>query len=424
MGRNYFLTTTYLVNHINSAVLTNSNDSSDTIDVTQYITFSDNSFSDNSNYGSLLYYDDVLQPYYDSKEYVMTIEVEYSNIVPVFTFGTRLELRPGVNPHNSYSVSLGLDNIVDRELSFAQGKGNSIDNRYSVALGVGNTIEQRVVGNGRDYSFAIGKDNKVYGGENVAIGINNTVYSDNGFAFGVQNQATANSFAIGRRNNANRNSLGDISRCSVAIGDGATSTGDGSVALNDATAEGMNSIACNRSYACGINSCTLGKYNVVDSSNQYAVIVGNGSSSSRSNALTLDWSGNLEASGNVVGLGVKTIYEPGDTISDTMWLVGTVTNGKKDIYVHIPISKPIASANSGASNMVSATKLDIVYRQNGAYHWGAGNGPADALSYIADARVTAGGINVKLSKTSWNNDASIVNNESASVYVDFAFVVL
>ena len=58
MGRNYFLTTTYLVNYINSAVLTNSNDSSDTIDVTQYITF-----SDNSSYGSILYYDDVLQPY-------------------------------------------------------------------------------------------------------------------------------------------------------------------------------------------------------------------------------------------------------------------------------------------------------------------------------------------------------------------------
>lgn len=302
MGRNYFLTTTYLVNYINSAVLTNSNDSSDTIDVTQYITF-----SDNSSYGSLLYYDDVLQPYYDSKEYVMTIEVEYSNIVPVFTFGTRLELEPGISPHNSYSVSLGLDNIVNRELSFAQGKGNSIDNRYSVALGVGNTIEQWVVGNGRDYSFAVGKDNNVYGGENVAIGINNTVYSDNGFAFGMQNQATANSFAIGRRNNANRNSLGDISRCSVAIGDGATSSGDGSVALNNATAEGINSIACNRSYACGINSCTLGKYNVADSNNLYAVIVGNGSSSSRSNALTLDWSGNLNVAGNVNGVDIANL---------------------------------------------------------------------------------------------------------------------
>lgn len=302
MGKNYFLTTSETINYINSAVLTNINNSNNTIDVAQYITF-----ADNSNYGSNLYYDDALQTYYDSQNYELTIEYEYSEIVPTFTFGTRNERDAQVLPHNSYSVSFGLDNIVDREVSFAHGKDNSIDNRYSVALGVGNTIEQWVVGNGRDYSFAIGKDNNVYGGENVAIGINNTIYSDNGFAFGMQNQATANSFAIGRRNNANRNSLGNISRCSIAVGDGATSTGDGSVALNDATAKGINSIACNRSYACGINSCTLGKYNVADFNNLYAVIVGNGSSSARSNALTLDWSGNLNVAGNVNGVDIANL---------------------------------------------------------------------------------------------------------------------
>jgi len=302
MGKNYFLTTSETINYINSAVLTNINNSNNTIDVAQYITF-----ADNPNYGSNLYYDDALQTYYDSQNYELTIEYEYSEIVPTFIFGTRNESDAEVLPHNSYSVSFGLDNIVDREVSFAHGKDNSIDNRYSVALGVGNTIEQGAYGNGEDYSFAIGKDNNVYGGENVAIGINNTIYSDNGFAFGMQNQATANSFAIGRRNNANRDSLGDISRCSVAIGDGATSSGDGSVALNNATAEGINSIACNSSYASGINSCTLGKYNVGDSNNLYAVIVGNGSRSSRSNALTLDWSGNLNVAGNVNGVDIANL---------------------------------------------------------------------------------------------------------------------
>ena len=302
MGKNYFLTTSETINYINSAVLTNINNSNNTIDVAQYITF-----ADNPNYGSNLYYDDALQTYYDSQNYELTLEYEYSEIVPTFIFGTRNESDAEVLPHNSYSVSFGLDNIVDREVSFAHGKDNSIDNRYSVALGVGNTIEQGVYGNGEDYSFAIGKDNAIKGGENVAIGINNTIYSDNGFAFGMQTQVTANSFAIGRRNNANRDSLGDISRCSVAVGDGATSTGDGSVALNNATAKGINSIACNSSYARGINSCTLGKYNVIDFSNQYAVIVGNGSSSSRSNAMTLDWSGNLEVAGNVNGVDIANL---------------------------------------------------------------------------------------------------------------------
>ena len=42
----------------------------------------------------------------------------------------------------------------------------------------------------------------------------------------------------------------------------------------------------------------LGKYNIKDSSGEHALIVGNGSSdSARSNALTVDWDGNVEASG-------------------------------------------------------------------------------------------------------------------------------
>ena len=42
----------------------------------------------------------------------------------------------------------------------------------------------------------------------------------------------------------------------------------------------------------------LGKYNVVDANDQYAVIIGNGTSdSNRSNALTVDWDGNTTAKG-------------------------------------------------------------------------------------------------------------------------------
>lgn len=54
----------------------------------------------------------------------------------------------------------------------------------------------------------------------------------------------------------------------------------------------------------------LGKYNTVDSNNTYAVIVGNGSSNSnRSNALTVDWSGNVATSGKVTG--TNTVSEEG-----------------------------------------------------------------------------------------------------------------
>lgn len=52
--------------------------------------------------------------------------------------------------------------------------------------------------------------------------------------------------------------------------------------------------------AASPNQVVLGRYNVVDTQNRYTLIVGNGTDDShRSNALTLDWSGNLSISGSM-----------------------------------------------------------------------------------------------------------------------------
>ena len=51
-------------------------------------------------------------------------------------------------------------------------------------------------------------------------------------------------------------------------------------------------------YATSDNQSAFGKFNVQDSNNDYAFIIGNGSdSANRSNALTVDWSGNVMAQG-------------------------------------------------------------------------------------------------------------------------------
>lgn len=51
--------------------------------------------------------------------------------------------------------------------------------------------------------------------------------------------------------------------------------------------------------ASGQYSHVQGKFNIEDTTNTYAHIVGNGSSSARSNAHTLDWDGNAWFKGNV-----------------------------------------------------------------------------------------------------------------------------
>ena len=75
--------------------------------------------------------------------------------------------------------------------------------------------------------------------------------------------------------------------CSHAEGSNTTASGDYS------HAEGSNTIA-NGNY-----SHAQGKFNVEDTSNKYAHIVGNGSTSKQSNAHTLDWNGNAWFAGNI-----------------------------------------------------------------------------------------------------------------------------
>ena len=62
---------------------------------------------------------------------------------------------------------------------------------------------------------------------------------------------------------------------------------------NNSHAEGQNTIAS------GVSSHAQGKFNIEDTENKYAHIVGNGSSGARSNAHTLDWDGNAWYAGSV-----------------------------------------------------------------------------------------------------------------------------
>lgn len=86
--------------------------------------------------------------------------------------------------------------------------------------------------------------------------------------------------------------------------EGRSSTASGSVSH----AEGTDTVASGiRSHASGYgtiakgdNQTVIGKYNIEDTSSKYAFIVGNGTSSARQNALTVDWNGNIEANGKAL----------------------------------------------------------------------------------------------------------------------------
>lgn len=166
----------------------------------------------------------------------------------------------------SYATAKGQNSI-------AGGNGSKAQGQNSIALGYNNTVN-------RDYSFAIGGINTVsntspYGAG--ALGYNNTC---NG-AWG--------SIAIGYYNTCN-GSYG-----SIAIGNNNEIT---SSAENGALASGYYTIA-NKNY-----QQVFGKYNIKDESSSESenklFIIGNGSSANtRSNAFTLDWSGNANFAGTI-----------------------------------------------------------------------------------------------------------------------------
>lgn len=125
--------------------------------------------------------------------------------------------------------------------------------------------------------------------ENTAIGSNST-------AFGIDTTASGS--------------------CSHAEGYGTTASG------GDSHAEGANSEASGANShtegygtkASSTNQHVQGRYNIEDSSNTYADIIGNGTNKKRSNAATVDWSGNAWYAGTVEG---TALILPSSTANST-----------------------------------------------------------------------------------------------------------
>lgn len=100
-----------------------------------------------------------------------------------------------------------------------------------------------------------------------------------------------------------------------AIGKASHAEGYQTIASGTAShAEGWGTIAASH------NQTAMGKYNIEDAANTYAFMIGNGTSDdTRSNAFTVDWSGNGKFTG---GISATT-----GTFSSTLTTTGTITSG-------------------------------------------------------------------------------------------------
>ena len=170
----------------------------------------------------------------------------------------------------------------------------------------------------------------------------------------------------------------------------------------------------------------IGRYNANKNS---AFIIGNGSSDTeRSNALTVDWDGNItgksltSANDLKLGFGSSNIFKPyftkGDSITLTIYAVGYVTTGGKEVAMYVPLSRPIIAG--GSVSVASVHGLTI--RQNGKYLYSSSASNSVNPSSFR-AAIVGSGCGVNIVATFGNTVNATVNDVcsiTASIKITFS----
>ena len=195
----------------------------------------------------------------------------------------------------NYSVSEGWRHIASGSNSHAEGQGN-------IAIGVHSHVEGHSTLTTDEYAHAEGWSTEANGSSSHAEGYNTEA---NAFASHAEGNGTTasggNSHAEGQGTtasggNSHAEGLGTTASGSGSHAEGADATASGDQSHAEGvgvTASGKLSHAQNNyTIAQGDNQTALGKFNVADTTS--AVVIGNGTAdNARSNALTVDWSGNV-----------------------------------------------------------------------------------------------------------------------------------
>ena len=138
-------------------------------------------------------------------------------------------------------------------------------------------------------------------------------YVDNNKLSHIANGETIGTIKIGRTGSQRADGP-----YSTIIGFGGHTSNDalGSVAIGNGECLADYTVAMGLTVANGENQLVFGKYNVKDTENKYACIIGNGTSDTeRSNAHTVDWNGNAWFAGDVEGVKNGTTHKLSEKVS-------------------------------------------------------------------------------------------------------------
>ena len=279
------------------------------------------------------------------------------------------------------------------------------------------------------YTFGTRKTNSSMGGYSVAEGDTTTASGYGSHAEGghtiasdvyahAEGDTTTASGYVSHAEGWDTESSGRYSHAegygTTASGQGAHAEGGGTIASGDLShASGFCTIAASH------YQTVIGHFNMIDTTDTFAFIIGNGSAeNTRSNALTVDWSGNITApklmSPGALRLGFnggefQPYFTKGNSASFKVRLMGYTTSGMAEVIFFMPFSRPIMGASG-----VSVSSVDgLIIRQNNKYLYGS-----TATVYVKPSSYTSeivdGGQGVNI-RAKMPNTTNVTNNTACAI---------
>ena len=266
------------------------------------------------------------------------------------------------------------------------------------------------------YTFGVRKKGSLIGGFSVAEGDNSTASGYCAHAEGASCVASGdqshaegcNPIASGRVSHAQGVNTVASGECSCAGGEGSKAT------------ERLSCAIGNHVIAASASQTVIGKYNTQDASNAYSLIIGNGGSdTTRSNALTVGWGGDITAPkltskadlyfGFAGGNSFRPYFTKGNSASFKVWLMGYTTSGMAEVLFFMPFSRPII----GASGVSVSSVNGLIIRQNNKYLYGS-----TATVYVKPSSYTSeivdGGQGVNI-RAKMPNTTNVTNNTACAI---------
>lgn len=221
----------------------------------------------------------------------------------------------------------------------------------------------------------------------------------------------------------------EMGKGSVSLVNGGKPYGIQSMTLVGGTTHGTHSIAAMGATVNGSRSAAFGEELLSDYDHQFiigkcnvsadkAFIIGNGTYDKRSNALTVDWSGNITApnltSPGALRLGFnggdfQPYFTKGNSASFKVWLMGYTTSGMAEVLFFMPFSRPII----GASGVSVSSVNGLIIRQNNKYLYGS-----TATVYVKPSSYTSeivdGGQGVNI-RAKMPNTTNVTNNTACAI---------